>query len=109
MPARRGECGLERVNEKNRHCICAFFWEGVGWFGVGERGEGGGRIGCERWGGKRERERVGTCRVRGAFWGPELKPSDTCCKLEVTRGHCACVRALFADIKLADLEITVEA
>ena len=52
---------------------------------------------------------MGTCRVGGAFLGPELKPSDTCCKLEVTRGHCACVHALLTDIKLADLEITVEA
>ena len=80
---------------------------GVG--GVVVVGEGGGGGEREREGRRGERGRVGTCRVRGAFLGPQLKPSDTCCKLEVTRGHCACVRALLADIKLADLEITVEA
>ena len=82
-----------------RGCVDCFW---CGW------GGGGGRGGEGDEGEERERESGNLSSGRRVF-GPELKPSDTCCKLEVTRGHCACVRALLADIKLADLEITVEA
>ena len=48
------------------------------------------------------------CRLCGTFLDSQLEHEETYSNAEATRGDCACARALFGGLKLADSGVTTE-